>query len=90
MKLFRAIQAPDKHIFKDVGVLLLYVCCVNPPASPAAIFPIFLISLLPIPQDFLCSPGHSSLPCDCTFLPLQASAHTTPRYRWLGPVVYQM
>lgn len=81
-------ELSQTHTDKDVGILSLYVCCVYPPASPAVIFPIFFISFLHIPQDFLCSPSHSSLPCDCTFLPLHACVHTAPRYRWLGPVVY--
>lgn len=35
LKLFREIkscqctQSPDKHILKDLGILLLYVCCVS-------------------------------------------------------------
>lgn len=100
LKLFREIkscqctQSPDKHILKDLGILLLYVCCVSTHLPH-----LLQMKLAPYSFPYFSSPSYCTFHkifcilliivlCHLIipFFPLQAYVHIASSYSWTAEV----
>lgn len=86
LKLFRAIQCPDKRILKDVGILLLYSCMLTHLPHLLQSFPSSSSLYYTFHKTFCVLLITVFGPVIVPFLPLHACVHIAPRYRWPAEV----